>query len=208
MRDHRPIAGSKAHAAINEAEHSNWYVVYCQPLKETFAASILREYYELGVYVPEVTRLFNGSVQRTPLFPRYIFVQADLKHIPPSKINATPGVARLVTFDEQPQAIPSDIIATVRQKVHSFNARGGLQEPSLRVGERVHIQDGPLYGLEAIFLGPTTPARRVQILLEFMGRLNTVTIERSNLAAASTPSAERPPRRTRGKGRKIRNYPT
>lgn len=190
-----------------EYEAAKWYLVYCQPLKEHYAAAALREQYELPLYLPEVKRYFKGHIQYAPLFPRYLFVRINLPQHPPSQINNTPGVSRLIMFNETPQPVPGTVVQAIQQQVERLNQAGGLTEAGLQPGDTVAITDGPLHGLEAIFVGPTTPSQRVRILLEFMGRLSEVEIDRRLLTptvqGAATPAPKRA-RRTRGKGRVIK----
>ncbi|NJL33792.1 MAG: hypothetical protein HC893_07930 [Chloroflexaceae bacterium] len=180
-----------------------WYVVYCQPAREHYTALTLREQLGLTVYLPEVRSYFRGQVQPAPLFPRYLFAQANLQQVPPSRINATPGVVRLIAFDGKPQAMPAAIIEDLHTKVEETNHRGGLLARTIQPGDTVQIKAGPLVGLEAVFIGPATPSERVQVLLELMGRLNQVELERRMIEPGAEPPPTRRPRRTRGKGRKI-----
>jgi transcriptional antiterminator RfaH len=190
---------------MNTADQLSWYVVHCQPQKEALAAFTLREYHRLTVYVPKLLHHSKGKTRWMLLFPRYIFVQIDLSLVPSSAINATPGVSRLVSFADKPQSIPDETIQSLQQAVQTLNHQQEAAQSELHAGDRVRIQHGPLYGLEAIFLGPTTPGKRVQILLEFMGRLHTLSVERDNLAPSlPTAATDHRSRRTRGRGRKIR----
>jgi len=181
-----------------------WYLIHCLPLKEYYAATALQGLRGVPVYLPQVTRYFRGQVQHTPLFPRYLFVKVDLQTIPPSQINATPGIVRLVTFDEQPRSVPTSVMRALYEQVEHLNHQGGLPEQTLQPGDMVEITSGPLGGLEAIFAGPLTPGKRVRVLLEFMGRLNEVEMDRERLIPASSTQPLKRPRRTRGQGRRIK----
>ena len=69
----------------------------------------------------------------------------------------------------------------------------------------MRFRGGPLEGMEAIFVGPTEPAARVEVLLRFLGGQRTLAVAPADLEAVANPVAERPqPRRSRGKGRPIR----
>jgi hypothetical protein len=68
--------------------------------------------------------------------------------------------------------------------------------------------------LLAIFEGPTTPAERVRVLIQFLGQTNSAEVELADLERSapqgrvtmmdSEDRMSRPPRRTRGRGRFIR----
>jgi transcription elongation factor/antiterminator RfaH len=180
-----------------------WYVVHCQPLKERYAALLLHEQYGATTYFPTIIRHFRGRVQDVSLFPRYLFVRTNLQTVSVSDINTTPGVVRLVTFEDHPQPLADATIKALHQQVEQINEQGGLDYMHVEPGDSVRIVSGPLAGLEGIFVGPTSPSRRVRILLEFMGRLNNIDIDRDDIQADQGEQPPKRPRRTRGKGRVI-----
>jgi transcriptional antiterminator RfaH len=180
-----------------------WYVVHCQPVKERFAAQLLHEHYGITTYFPKIMRHIRGRLQDVALFPRYIFARINLHTVPASAINTTPGVVGLVSFADHPQPLADATVEALHEQVTQINERGGLDYNHVEPGTTVSIVSGPLAGLEGIFVGPATPSRRVRILLEFMGRLNHIDLDRSNVHAADQEPPPRRPRRTRGKGRTI-----
>jgi transcriptional antiterminator RfaH len=185
---------------------SHWYVAHCQRLKEWQAAAVLEERLELAVYLPEVRRRGSRRVRRSPFFPGYLFVRADLRQVALSRINAMPGVLRLVAFGELPQSVPVAVIEEIRQRVDDLNARGGLPAHDFRPGETLRLKDGPLHPLEAIFVGPTDPSERVQVLIEFLGSLRKMDVDASWLERVGDAPAPWRERRTRGKGRPINRH--
>jgi len=54
-----------------------------------------------------------------------------------------------------------------------------------------------------VFLGPLTPAARVQVLLQFLGRQQQVEVD---VNAIEPSTVLKRPRRTRGHGRRIGSY--
>jgi transcriptional antiterminator RfaH len=183
-----------------------WYAVYCQPLRERQAAVALEYRLGLATYLPEIRRRFRGQVQQAPLFPRYLFVRADLYAAAPSRINATPGVLRLVAFGETPQPIPAAAIEALCQQVEQLNAQGGLPEHGFHPGDPVLLASGPLQGLAALFVGPTTPSERVRVLVDFLGSLREVDVHVETLEKPNVPVVFRRERGTRGKGRRIKQH--
>ncbi len=197
---------SDLHSAPCQTSTAAWYVIHCQPRKDRYAAMVLQTQCRLTIYLPEVIDNHQGSIHYVPLFPCYLFAKIDLQLLPLSKINTTPGVVRLVMFGEHPQSVPDNTIRMLQQQVQRLNEQGGLPQATFQPGDRVQFKTGPLNGLEAIFMRPTTPGERALILLEFMGRLNEIEVEQRMLTASISESASRQPRRTRGKGRKINTY--
>lgn len=181
-----------------------WYVVRCQPRRERLASASLVRQIGLTVYLPELTYHRCGELRYTPFFPCYLFVQADLSVVATSKINATTYVGGIIAVDGRPQPLSSDIIEALRQRIDALNQQGGLQAPDLLPGSTVRLKSGPLEGLQAVFVGPTTPRERVRVLIEFMGQQRTVEVSVDILEPDHVPAVH-PPRRTRGRGRTIRH---
>src|SRR5579859_3874209 len=88
------------------SENTLWYLVHCQPRKETYAASSLKHLLNILVFLPESQIRSRGIVKYSPFFPGYIFINADLQKMPKSRINTCPGVLRLVEFGGDPQSVP------------------------------------------------------------------------------------------------------
>jgi transcriptional antiterminator RfaH len=186
-----------------------WYVVHCRPLKEEYAAKALRDIMGLATYSPQVMRRTNSRTQSAAFFPGYIFVQADLREVKLSSINSTPGVLKLLYLGGVPQWLPVAVVEAIRERVDTLNADGGLPRYTFHPGDPVLLRDGPLRGLQAVFIGPMTPRARVKVLLEFLGRPNEVQVDLDVLEPLRDEPlrdnpAPRPARTTRGRGRRIR----
>lgn len=192
-----------ADVACEQCAAAQWYAVYCEMLKERFAAVNLHHQLGLTVYLPMVKQQVRGQPQPTSLFPRYLFVQADFQTVAPSSINATPGVTRLVAFDQTPLPVPATVITSLHRQIEQLNRQGGLPPHPFQPGDAVRIDAGPLQGLAGVFIGPMHPSERVRILLNFLGRLNEVSVEAKHVTRPSpTPPLKRE-RRTRGRGRRV-----
>ncbi|NJN99132.1 MAG: hypothetical protein HC875_36085 [Anaerolineales bacterium] len=79
---------------------------------------------------------------------------------------------------------------------------------SFKPGDTVRIKSGPFEDMLAQFDSPTTPAERVQVLLELLGRFCRVKVNVADLEKADPqpePIIAKRPRRSRGRGRPI-NY--
>ncbi len=73
---------------------NHWYVAHCQRLKEWQAAAALEEHLELAVYLPEVRRRGSRQVRRSPFFPGYLFVRADLRQVARLPAGRNPAAQR------------------------------------------------------------------------------------------------------------------
>ena len=183
---------------------SSWYAVHCRCPKEFYAEAAIRERLGILTYLPTVVSRVDGASRRIPFFPGYLFVNSVLDEGALSKINATPGVVRLIEFAGERAAVPDAVISAIKERLEALNAQGGLPGHNFHIGDTVELKRGPLSGLHAIFQGPTTPSARVKILLEFLGRPNEVEVDLAMLTTECDCSSPRGQRRTRGRGRRIR----
>ena len=184
----------------------DWCVVHVRVGRELAAAGLLERNLQLDVFLPEVKQHWRGKMQLGPLFPGYLFVADFAGKV--GEIDATPGCGRLVrTGSRERLAAPVHVtdffVEQLRDHVTQLNEIGGLPRHNLHPGDYVRILSGPLQGLNALFLGPTTPTKRVRVLLNFLGRDQEIAIAINTVEPCNPPS--HPPRRTRGQGRRIRS---
>lgn len=181
------------------------FVVQVKTGRELLAAAMLELHLGLAVYVPQVTQRRQGRAGLSPLFPGYLFVMSDPARFVRSAVDAQPGVVRVVTMGATPCMLADATLAALQARVEAMNAAGGLPVHPFKPGDAVQLRSGPLAGLEAIFVGPTTPSERVEILLHFLGRTQRARVAAAELEAATQPHwRAHPSRRTRGKGRRIK----
>jgi len=179
-----------------------WYVIHTKPQQELLASSMLEDQRHLTVFLPEVKQKYRGKMRLRPFFPGYLFVEVDLDAVEYTAINSTPGVIRLVAFELRPLPLRPGIVEGIRQEVERINNEGGLPPESYQEGESIRLTEGPLEGLQAVFIKHLRPKDRVLVLLKLLGQENEVELDLSEIERASTVRRRR---RTRGGGRKI-NY--
>ncbi len=83
-----------------------------------------------------------------PLFPGYLFCRLNIQNRLP--VLMTPGVNQIVGYSKTPTPVDEAEISAIKVLIAS-----GLPNqpwPFLRAGDRVHIERGPLHGLEGILL--------------------------------------------------------
>ena len=182
----------------------HWYVIHCKTGREKFTSETLKANLGLIVYLPEKKVWSKGNARFISLFPGYLFIQADLQKTTPSQINTSPGVLRLLECEGIPQEVPSHFVEMLRAEINSLNEYFCAPHQSFRPGDTLYVIEGPLRGLETVFIGPTTPGKRVQVLLNFLGRLTKADVELSALEKRTNGVKLKNTRYTRGKGRKIR----
>jgi len=105
-----------------------------------------------------------------------MFVRIDLaQHY--RTVNYARGVRKIVGFGSRPMEVDSAMIDSIRSKVTSSET-DILQRPErLGHGQRVHIQGGPLSGLEAVFVGGMPGRQRAMVLLHTLALQARVVIE-------------------------------
>jgi transcriptional antiterminator RfaH len=164
-----------------------WYVVHCKPRKESYAASVLKNHLGLFIFLPESRIRVRGELRQVPFFPGYLFAQANLQKVPPSHINSCPGVLRLVGFGGDPQPVPLLVIETISEEISRLNTMGSAPYHGFSPGDSVRVKQGPLQDLEMVFVGPTSPSKRVRVLLNFLGRLKEVYVHADALEKIARP---------------------
>ena len=129
----------------------------------------------LEVYLP-LYRKRRSHARRVdwvsaPLFPRYLFVEADLEAGERRAIASARGVAQLVAFGERPATVAPGIIAELRGRE---DANGHVDvRPSFAPGEAVRVNEGALLNQVGLFQGLDDESR-VVVLLTLLNRPVTV----------------------------------
>lgn len=191
----------------------HWFTLHTKPNAEYQVAATLNRR-GLETYLPEYRAGRSAASSQTkPFFPCYLFVKLDLDEVGISTVRWTPGLRRIIAFDDQPLPLPDEAIEFIKRRLES-GMYDDLPRQRFQPGEPVRIIDGPFAGMEAIFERATNPAERVQVLLTLLGRVNRVSVELADLSPAPADSQEQSPepaakrpRRTRGHGRQV-NYGT
>lgn len=109
-----------------------------------------------------------------PFFPRYLFIHLDQTNDNWSPIRSTMGVSSLVRFGMQPVSVNDEIIELIKQRENPE----GLHEleDGLTKGNNVRVLDGPMMGLEGVFVAKTGE-QRVMLLLDLMGKTTRVQLD-------------------------------
>lgn len=162
-----------------------WYVVHTKPRQEVVARTNL-ERQGYTTYYPQIprSRRRRQSWQQLaePLFPRYLFVRLALGEDDFAPIRSTLGVMGLVRFGNRPGVVSEQAITAIRRREALI-----LNDPNAchdwKTGDIVEVVYGPLAGIQGIFQS-VDGAERVLILMNMLGRQNTITVRPDNLASA------------------------
>jgi len=128
-----------------------WYAVRIQSKLGPLASLTLRDRgYEEFLPLYSVRRRWSDRIKQleVPLFPGYLFCRFDVTHRLP--VLSTPGVIGIVGFGKIPVPIHDCEIEAIRRVLQSgIPAEPWKYIPS---GQRVRVEQGPLAGLEGVFL--------------------------------------------------------
>lgn len=161
-----------------------WFAVQTQPRKERLAL------YHLGNQDFETFCPLRRAVRRIgkrqvtalePFFPSYAFVRLDTQRERWRSISGTIGVARLVSFGNEPTALPAGLIERFQELSGEDDELAFDEE--LRAGDKVRIQGGPLDALCGLLI-TAEPRKRVMVLLELLSGATRVNVARDRLVPA------------------------
>lgn len=156
-----------------------WYALYTKPKKE-YQVNTYLQGQGFETYLPTVRRKVprRDRPERVVYFPCYLFARLDLTVVPCSSIVWMPGVRHIVSAGDHPVVVADEIVELIRRRLEKIELVG---YPDLQPGDRVRITAGPLRDLEAIFERPMSAAERVLVLLDVMGRMTPVEIDRRQI---------------------------
>ena len=159
-----------------------WFCLRSQPKHEHIAAAHLRKRDDVDVFVPRVRfkRLTRrGQVWATEaLFPSYLFARFDW-NASLRQIYHSPGISGVVHFGSHWPVIPDETITALRTTVGQEDVH--VISGELAAGDEVRIVGGSLHGLDAV-IGRVMPgAKRVGVLMNFLGGQRTVEVEISRV---------------------------
>jgi transcriptional antiterminator RfaH len=160
-----------------------WYCARTQPKHEHIAAANLSSRLGLEVFNPRLRleRATRRGVVRViePLFPCYIFVRCALAERLDS-IRYTNGISSLVHFGTRIPTVPDNVIEELRQCFESEEPMA--VEDRLAPGSEVTVAEGVFLGARGIVVRTLPARRRVQILLDFLGRTTVAEVDRKSVS--------------------------
>lgn len=161
-----------------------WFAVVTKPRSEAIALEhLLRQGFEC--LLPRLRRVRRGAVgikaRIECLFPNYLFLRADTEVTSLAPVRSTRGARGVVRFGGVPAEVPESVIEGIRKRIDSDDGFIRLEAPQLSLGQSVRLTDGPLSGLEGVFL-LHEGADRVRLLLELLGTSREVVVPREHLA--------------------------
>jgi len=151
-----------------------WFCLRSQPKHEHIAAAHLRQRSDVEVLVPRIRfkRLTRyGQLWVTEaLFPNYLFARFDW-HSSLRQIYHSPGVSEVVHFGAHWPVIPDEAINGLRTSLGKDEIH--IIPTDVLPGDPVQIVGGSLHGLHAVVSRVMPGAKRVAVLMDFLGSQTT-----------------------------------
>ena len=186
--------GAHGVASSANAQHGplmqHWYVVHSKPRQETLAVEHLeRQGFEVWLPRAAVTRRLRGQwVERVePLFPRYLFLHADVAVTDISPVRSTRGCATVVRMAGRPAVVPDAVVEWLQATADpesGLHRIGRSVRARLQAGEKVRVIEGPFAGAEGL-LEALKGEERAVVLLKVLAESARVTLPTAQLASVA-----------------------
>ena len=170
------------------ADDAAWYAVWTQSHYENIVAEQLSAK-GFAAFLPEMSvwSKRDGEMRliRVPMFPGYLFVRDSMDKRSYIEILKSRGVVRILEDgwtrltpvpDEEIEAIQQVVGADVPVFPHANLARG----------DRVEVTEGPLAGLEGVFIQGKHSKGRLVVNVELLGRSVAVEVDGTAVKACSS----------------------
>jgi transcriptional antiterminator RfaH len=169
-----------------------WYCARTKPKNEHIAAANVRVNLGLEVFHPRLRskqRTYRGVIRLVtePLFPGYIFVRCVLEQSI-DQLRHTSGISSIVNFGKRIPAVPEAAMAELQECFGTEEMLDYDKHPA--VGDGVRIYAGAFFGMQAVVLRSWPAKRRVQILLDILGRPTPLEMDSSLVQLENKPMAE------------------
>jgi transcriptional antiterminator RfaH len=170
---------------------SAWYCARTKPKHEHIAAANVGKRLGLEVFHPRLRleRATRRGVVRVvePLFPCYIFICCILENSFDA-IRHISGISSLVHFGQKIPIVPKAAIVELKQCFESQEPV--VVEDGVTAGVEVMIAEGVFSGFAGRVVRSLSAGQRVQILLDFLGRVTLAEVDRKSLRVENRRMAD------------------
>tara|TARA_B100000029_G_C17561202_1_gene953449 strand:+ start:1197 stop:1820 length:624 start_codon:yes stop_codon:yes gene_type:complete len=186
----------------------DWYLAKTKPLCEKLAVKAV-ESIGCSAFLPIVRMVTSGHLEKDVcIFPGYLFIKSGTYHSELPDIRSISFLSGWVKFDGLVSKIPNQVISDLDLYVKELNGDGGLWS-RYQKDEIVDVFIAGFAVKAKIIESPSSPYNSALILMKFMGRDITTSVEWKYINSDSVSLIKhKVPRRTRGKGRVIKDNTT
>ena len=184
---------------------SDWYLAKTKPLSEKLALKNIEAIGHLA-FLP-VVKVINANQEEKEvcIFPGYIFVKSGDYNNELPDIRSISFLSGWVKFDTEVSSVSNKVIRDLISYSKELNNEGGLWT-RFEIDEIVEIFISGFAVKAKILTEPSSPYDDILVLMKFMGRDIKTAIYWKYIKTNEVNSIKNKlPRRTRGKGRIIRN---
>ena len=157
----------------------SWFAVYTKPRQEQIALENL-ERQGFQCFLPMAVNPYQRRSEKTlriePLFPRYLFLNANADQQSLGPVRSTRGVATLVRFGMELARLPETVIELINNRRDPETGLVKLNPDPVEPGDFVKVFDGPLAGLQGIFKERKGETRAL-LLAKLLGTESTVEVD-------------------------------
>ena len=162
---------TESSASLALVDNPVWFCLKAEPKREHLAATALRRRFEIECLSPRLR--FRKLTQRGPvwfveaMFPGYLFAKFvySTQH---RAVESSLGVRGIVRFGERLATLPEETVMALQSKAGAEEVV--TIDSSLKIGQPVHIIEGPFQGLEVVVTQVLPAKERIRVLLDFLGR--------------------------------------
>lgn len=169
-----------------------WYCAKTKPKHDHIAAANLRKNLGVEVFSPRLRSeqtTIRGVIKNVtePVFPGYVFVRCAIEqHL--DQIRCTSGLSGILSFGGRIPTVPEDVVEDLRTCFGAEEVLDFRKDPS--PGDGVTLAGSAFLGMQAVVLRSWPARRRVQVLLEILGRPTPLEVDRSMLSLHRSSVAE------------------
>jgi len=155
-----------------------WFCVKTQPNRESFAYLALQQLTFIESFWPRIRFCgigrHKGKWITESLFPGYLFCKFDWR-LEARAVTYSPGVSGIIHFGQHYPVVPTETIQELQAAFGTDQIT--TVDHSLKIGDWVLIESGPMQGTEGLVCRILPGKARVALLIEFLGVQTQVEID-------------------------------
>jgi transcriptional antiterminator RfaH len=162
---------TQSSALLALANDPVWFCLRAEPKREHLAALALRRQFGIDCFSPRLR--FRKLTQRgavwfmEAMFPGYLFAKF-IYSTQRRAVESSHGIRGILRFGDRLATLQEEIVAALQSKAGSEEVL--TIDSSLKIGQPVHIVEGPFHGLEVVVTQLLPANERIRVLLDFLGR--------------------------------------
>jgi len=169
---------------LNTCSLPQWHCLRTQTKREHIAASLLHQNESIEVFCPRISQIRKTRAGKKrfveAMFPGYIFAKFDYinQH---RLVMHSQGISRIVEQGNR-RTVPENLIQELMQSLTEGIVE--MPDPSIEPGKEIEFVSGALQGLNGKVIAQLPAQKRVEILLDFLGREIRIEADVSNIMLA------------------------